>query len=278
MKKPIAIIIMLLLLVGCGSKKESDKANEEIKYDAEEIIVFEDDKLEAIIRAELEISEADITAADMLEIMYLTIHETGVKNLSGLEHATNLIEFTLFKEEVDSLKPLSNLKKLERITISYSKIDQLPITFSKEVQLNSISVIATIVNDVEFLKEMESLESATFTAAGISDISSLAKAVNLKDLNFRDNEIKSIESLRGKDNLEVIVFQGNKIVDISPLENLQSLYDVTLSYNPVTNLKALETLPRLEEVVIYQNHDVKHLIFDQVDKLIEKGINVSYHR
>ena len=62
------------------------------------------------------------------------------------------------------------------------------------------------------------------------------------------------------------------------MADLSSLMDLTLSYNPVYNLKPLENLPNLESLRIYLNHDVKHLIFDHVDLLQRKGIQVDYHR
>ncbi len=271
--KLLFVLLLSVTLLGCG--KEELK---EVKVPDDTIITFKDKALESIVREKLGIKEEDITSKDMLDLTQFSAHTSGVKDLSGLEYAKNLEYFSLFTEKVNSLDPISNLKNLKRIVISYSEINDLPISFSKDVKLTEVTFIDTKVKDINFLKDMETLEDVGFTDCGIKNIDALEKATNLYSVSLEKNEIESIKSLTNKQKLYSLSLHKNKVNDVSPLTDLKSLEYINLSYNPVTNLKALESLPKLKELTIYKDHDVKHLIFDQVDKLISSGVEVLYHK
>ena len=279
--KVFSIIVLSLFIVGCGCGNgqtvEGDDANM-IDPNEEVVVIFNDENLEALIREELEIQEGDITSIDMQGLYYLTINDIGVEDLTGLEYAINLLEFTLSRENVESLDPIKNLVNLERIRIAYTEIENLPLTFHEQVNLKQISIVGTIIEDVSFVEGMTNLDHLTMTDAGIKDISAMENLINIEQLNLRGNEIKEIDALSNMNALVYLNLQSNEISTIEPLEGLESLYDVVLSYNYVYNLKPLEDLPSLSEVTIYLNHDVKHLIFDHVSILEEMGIDVSYNR
>jgi len=280
MKYKIGILMMLLFVGGCGGTDETKGSEQEAKIDpSEEVIVtFKDENLETLIREELEKPTGDITSLDMQELYYLTINDIGVKNLEGLEYALELREFSIMREEVDSLEPLKNLDKLERLIIRYTEIENLPIEFNKEVNLLHVSIVGTIIEDVSFLEFMTNIDHLTMTDAGIEDISALENLVKVEQLNLRGNKIEDISALSEMHQLRYLNLQGNNVSTIEPLTDLESLYDVVLSYNPVYNLSPLRTLPALGVVVIYLDHEVKHLILDQVYELEKMGIDVSYHR
>ncbi len=240
MKYIVLFLMMILFVAGCGP---SEDVEEETKVDSNEemVINFPDEKLEELIRGELEKPTGDITSSDMQDLYYLTINEEGVGNIEGLEYASELREFTLMRETVDSLAPLKELTKLERLIIRYSEIENLPIEFSEEVNLNHISTTGTIIEDVSFAEHMTNIEHLTMSDAGINDISAMASLINVEQLNLRGNEIENIDALADMHELEVLNLQGNGVSTIEPLTDLESLYDVVLSYNPIYNLKPLES-------------------------------------
>jgi len=291
----ISLVIGLVIILGLGyfflnrdskGTQETQDATEsttEVEQmvettDQETIVVFKDEILENHVREELGIPTGDITSTDMLDLYLLSISELGVTDLTGLEYALGLAEFTLARENVKSLEPLKNLASLERFSLRYSEIEELPIEFSKDVNLNHVSIVNTQINDVTFLTHMTNVDHLTMTDAGITDISALENLNNVQQLNIRGNDVKDISSLSGMNNLEILNLQHNNVSDISPLEGLEKLYDLVLSYNPITNLKATESLPSLQTLIVYLDHEVKHVIFDQVKTLENMGIDVEYHR
>jgi len=284
----IPVLVGIVVLGYFFSTKDSGKVKEtqENNYETEEmvnvnnevVVIFEDEILENYIREVLMIPSGDINSTDMLEVYDINIKGLGVTNLQGLEYATELYSFSLSRENIKSLEPLKNLTNLAYLTISYSEIEELPIEFEKNENLNNLSIIDTKINDASFLKNMPNLNHLTMTDAGLKDISAIKDLNSIVQLNFHGNEIKDLSALKGKDKLETLTLQSNLISDISPLSELQSLRNLTLSYNPIYNLKPLETLTSLEELTIYLNHDVKHKIFEHVEILEGKGIDVQYHR
>ncbi len=282
MKLKLGVLILLLFIVGCGcGNGNGEEVTEEepaIDRNEEVIVVFEDEILEELIREELEKPEGDITSFDMLDLYFFTINDAGVENLTGLEYALELREFSIQRETVDSLLPLKNLSQLERLSIRYCEIINLPIEFSEEVNLNHVSIVGTIIEDVTFLRYMTNVDHLTMTDAGIEEIAALENLVNVQQLNLRGNDIEDISALANMQSLEVFNIQGNNVQSIDVLSELKALDDLVLSYNPIYNLKPLENLPSLSTLIIYLPHEEKHLIFDQVEMLENQGIRVDYHR
>ncbi|MCR3921266.1 MAG: leucine-rich repeat domain-containing protein [Firmicutes bacterium] len=292
MKTKIALIFCLVVIIlsGCGkssgdTQTGQDEVNElngpdSISDESEEVIVtFDCPELERLVRAELDKETGDILSTDMLQLYYVRANGDNVSSLSGLEYAKNLSDFGILRNDIDldSLDPISNLTSLTRINLSYTNVAN-PVALGKLDKVTYFALIDTNISDISYLNEFTSLEHLTLTNNGISDIDALAGLKNLTQLNLRGNSISSLEALRGKGKIEFLNIQDNNVSDIEPLADLISLENLTLSYNPITNLKPLEDLPKLVELTIYQHHDVKHLIFDQIEILVSKGIDVSYHK
>jgi len=268
--KKLLVFLLVFTLFGCNKEVEN-----KIDENKEVVVNFVDENLKDLIKQELNIEKEDITSFDMKELYSLSISNAEIKNLTGLEYAINLDSLTIMRQNIKSLEPIKDLKKITYFTFSYSTIEELPINLSSNFE--RLSIIDTQIDDVSFLKDINTLKNLTLTDCNISEID-FKNLNNLESLYLRENSISDISSLKGKNKLEELNLQDNEVLDISPLEGLEKLSYIVLSYNPVTNLKPLESLKNLKELVIYQNHDVKHLIFDQVDKLIEMGVDVSYHR
>ena len=290
----VALLLIVFLVTSCGSNsdsiddntsietqqetKESVESSAEVVED-EVVVTFDCPELERLVRAELNKETGDILSTDMMNLYYIRPNGDNVKSLKGLEYAKNLMEFGILRNEIEleSLDPISNLTSLTRINVSYTTVKE-PVTFGKLDQVTYFALIDTNISDISYLSEFKSLEHLTLTNNGIENIDALSSLENLTQLNLSRNNISSLEALRGKDKIESLNIQSNNVSDIEPLEDLVSLQTATLSYNPITNLKPLEALPNLVELRIYQEHDVKHKIFDQVDLLENKGITVEYHK
>ena len=62
--------------------------------------------------------DASITAADMAKLTFLLAPQQSIKDLTGLEFATELTDIDLGDNEVTDLTPLRPLLKLNRLNIS----------------------------------------------------------------------------------------------------------------------------------------------------------------
>lgn len=299
------MFLVIILVSSCGTSNDTDmqvdnststNGEESVSEDSiemnedtnessdssstEEVIVtFECSNLETLVRTALNIETGDILSTDMLNLYDIRPNGNNVESLVGLEYAKNLENFGILNNEIElhSLEPISQLTSLRRITVSYTDITE-PVTLGKLNQVNTINFIDTNISDISFLSGFTALENLTLLDSGIENIDGIAGLNNLIKVQLRGNNITSIEALEGMDQIKDLNLQGNNVSNLEPLASLIGLEVLNLSYNPVTNLKPLEDLPNLTELTIYLDHDVKHKIFDQVEKLEENGMIVNYHR
>ena len=82
-----------------------------------------DANLKAAIEAELGIS--DPTAADMLGMTQLMVEWSNVSDVTGLEHATDLIGLSLAGNQISDLSPLSGLTNLLWLYLPWNQISDL---------------------------------------------------------------------------------------------------------------------------------------------------------
>ena len=289
----LVIMCAGLVLTGCGrgsnpattttlkgTKTTTSTTHEATTEQNEEVVVtFACPELELLVRLELQIDSEPITSTDMLGLESIRPNGESISSLIGLEYAKNLSDFGILRNEIelDSLEPISNLTSLTRISVSYTTVSK-SIAFGNLEQVTYLSFIDTNISDIGSLANLPAIQQLTLSDCGISDIGALANMTDLTSVNLYGNNIASMEALRNKSQIESLNIQGNQISDISPMADMTNLQMAVLSYNPITNLKPLEDLPNLQELTIYQDHDVKHLIFDQVAILEGKGIEVLYHR
>jgi len=262
-----------------GTTRQTTTAATTIALEKEVVVTFECPELERLVRTELKIESEPITSTDMLKLKRIRPNGKSVSSLVGLEYAKNLDDFGILnnKVELDSLEPISQLTSLTRILVSYSTVSK-PVQFGKLDKVTYLNFTDTNISDISSLKNLPSIQDLTLSDCGISNISALTGMKGLTRVYLRSNKITSLEALKGKSEVESLNIQDNQVSDISPLADMPRLATAILSYNPITNLKPLEDLPNLKELTIYQDHDVKHLIFDQVAILEAKGIEVLYHK
>ena len=173
---------------------------------------------------------ANITVADMAWITDLDGTNGNIRNLTGLEYATNLIRLWLPGNSITDLRPLSGLNRLIELDLLNNSI-------------SDISPLAGLIN----------LRGLYLRDNYIFDLSPLAGLTQLRYLNLGENRISSILFLRGLTQLEELGLWTNSISDISPLARLTNLRLLDLGENAITNISALAGLINLSELWIDNN-------------------------
>jgi hypothetical protein len=276
-KKFISLILSATLLIsGCSNSEYQIKVED---LDPNQVVEIKDEELELIIRGKISKSEEDILVSDMEEIYSININyeEFPVKDISGLEYAVNLNDFSYrYGEDLNSLDPLSYLENLEYINISYSTIANQPSEFNTPV-LDRVSFIETNISDYNFLSNVNTITQFTAIRSEVKSIEFLNKMSNLETLNLSENEIVDISPLKNKKNLVDVKFHQNQINDISALQTCESLETLNISYNHVNNIEFLYDLDYLYELTMYEELDAKIIPREQIDVLIDSGVEVLYH-
>jgi len=168
----------------------------------------------------------------------LEFEDEGIKDLKVFEMLVDLEWLRLSHNPISDLKPLSNLTKLQVLSL-YG----VPYKRDKLEKIKDLGPLA----------ELQNLWSLALDEHQISDLSPLANLTNLKDLYLTNNEISNVDKLARLSSLKSLFLSNNRISDISPLSNLKELEWLRLSSNLITSLWPLANHSKLEQLFIDNN-------------------------
>ena len=193
-----------------------------------------DPNLRAAIAEALDKSpNAPITVEDMEGLTFLSkIEGQGIRDLTGLQFATNLSSIRIEGSKVSDLSPIAGLTQLKALDID---------------SIDSPSVI----HDA---KQLSRLVNLTFLALhGVEDLTPLAGLPKLEQLFVSHSNIRDLSPLAGLVNLELIHMGGIRISDLSPLAGLTKLRHLYLPGGDISDLTPLAGLTGLEELYLFGN-------------------------
>ena len=225
---------------------------------ASQVVDIPDPNLENAIREELNLpDEIPITQQEMSRLTKLEAGESEITDLTGLEHATNLKDFRVCKNQIHDLRPLSGL-----------------------IQLEHLSLCANQIADISPLENLTNLKKLDLGGNGkISDITALKNLTQLVLIFLRDNSLQDISILANLTQLTVLQLDKNQIRDISPLANLTLLEELWLNRNAIMDITPLTKLKNLKKLYLADNpfHDFSPL-FElegvELDIEIGEGFNI----
>ena len=205
------------------------------------IVDIPDANLRAVIADSLgKARGAPITRAEMATLTRIDAPNKGIRNLTGLEHATNLQTLELGRVRVNdewvNSNDISNLSPLSNLT-----------------NLTSLSLGSNSISDISALSNLTNLTWLFLSNNSISDISALSNLTNLTVLFLSNNSISDISVLSNLTNLTVLFLYSNSISDISVLSNLTNLDRLYLSDNSISDISALSNLTNLTELYLWEN-------------------------
>lgn len=245
----------------------------------EEPVYFGDPKLRACVEDALAV--LDPTPTDMLQLTRLTCTHTvndGVKDLVGLEYATNLERLTLSYNEIRSLSPLSDLVNLSRLTINDNRIGSLS-ALSNLTNLTYIDAHRNQIASVSGLSDLNNLEYLSLRLNGLSSISGLSDLASLDTLNLQNNELSQISALSTLSQLADLDLQNNRISSLSALSDLDNLSDLDVRDNDITTVSPLTSLQSLASVNLSGNYFLDDEAYSRdLQTLLDNnpGLSLSY--
>ena len=157
-----------------------------------QVVEIPDPNLKQVIRETLQLSEDQpITQQGLLTLTSLDGRGRNIKDLTGLENATNLINLYLGGNQIQDITPIANLTKLRYLDLSFNAI-----------------------SDVEPLESLIQLQTLNFTGNPIQDITPLANLINLERLHISGNFVTDFTPLQG---LNLIYLEHDEVCDFPPL-------------------------------------------------------------
>ena len=220
-------------------------------------------------------SGASITEADMQRLRTLRADERGIRDLTGLESATNLERIELRRNEISDLTPIAELTRLNNIKLRGNRIsDVSPLAnltnvdwlgleeneitdfspLERLIKLNGIGISGNPVTNVAPLASLRSLERIDAWRTPITDFSALAKLPRLSWIEFgNDGSIEAIPTLRGLKSLRRLQIDDTNISDLSALSELTGLEWLRLVNNTIADVSALADLKKLKHLNLDAN-------------------------
>ena len=194
---------------------------------------------------------APITVEEMERLGRLEAGHRDIRDLTGLQFATNATELHLYSNfSISDLSPLAGLINLELLRVDGNLSDLSPLAGLINLRfLNSTSN----TSDLSPLAGLINLESLIFVRCNVSDLSPLAGLINLTRLITWDNPVSDLSPLAGLTKLEHLDLCGGRISDIKPLARLTGLKELYIFSNKISDISPLAALAGLNRLNLEGN-------------------------
>lgn len=200
-----------------------------------------DKNLEAAVRSVIfdkKDKPDELTEDDLKKVFILEGKGKGIKDLTGLEKCTNLLQLNLAKNEIENLAPLKDIRNLQSLDLSHNKIaDVGPL--ANVVALQFLELSDNQIVSVEPLGKLTKLSALYIAGNKITDPAPLAGLTKLSSLDLARNQITDIKGLTNVGVLSLLKLSENQITDLRPLGKPLALRMLLIEKNKITDLAPL---------------------------------------
>lgn len=263
-------------------------------------VTFNDPAFEKLVRSILDIEVAQLSYFDLLKLRKLDLTDSGISDLSGIEHALNL-ETLIINKPVMHLELISNLKHLKHLEITHSGLKSLEI-IEKLVELKHLNMSYNNIKDISYLELTDQLTYLDVSRNKISDVSAVLTLQALTTLYIESNYIADynvlsdlLDQIKETDifivyfndpslsdvikkqldkengvitlddlkNIKTLDASGQDIYDIGGIELLENIIELNLSHNRLEDLRPIEKLSNIQILKLSDNKisDMTPLIY-----------------
>ena len=187
-----------------------------------------------------------------------------------------ITEFTVPQDAV-TLKDLSRLNYLERLTITDVRIDSLEsLSTLKMLQFVDLSGSRFPASELSVLGALPELKILKLSNCGLSTIAGLENAQSLTKLYLDYNTLRNLSPISHVVTLQELYLQHNAVLDLSQLKELSQLQILDASYNAITMLGGASSLQKLTHLNLESNNLQNLTGLDQLSNLTY--LNLSYNQ
>ena len=190
---------------------------------------------------------APITVEEMGRLERLEARNRGIRDLTGLQFATNLNELELRGNQINDVSPIASLINLRALALRGSPLSDIsPVR--NLTNLDRLELPKTMVLDLSSVRGLMNLRTLYLWDTNISDLSPLAGLINLKTLHINSTNVSNLSPLAGLTNLTHIHTCGTPISDLSPLADLTKLEVIDMCGGAISDLKPLVGLTAVKDL------------------------------
>src|SRR5882672_11330410 len=140
---------------------------------AQTVVHFADANLELAVRQAIGKLTGELTVVDLQPLTFLYAFDQNIRNLSGLEFATNLTNLYLYSNQIRSIQTLEHMPQLTALGIGDNRIRDLT-PLRALTNLYMLSVGGNAVWDYSPLRSLTNLSLLDLDYACLFDISFLS--------------------------------------------------------------------------------------------------------
>ena len=211
-----------------------------------QVVEILDPNLRSALREALSLSSNQpITQARMRSLTKLSAAQRGIKDLTGLEHATALKWLHIARNDIRDLRPLTTMTRLELLHAHSNPITSIS-PLSNLTQLRDIDFGGCRIRDLSPLQSLRKLTVIRIHYNQLEDIGPLAKLTQLRILRADGNQITNTRPLANLAQLRELRLNHNRIVDVTPLANLVNLDKLWIENNLIVDHSPLDVLNLIE--------------------------------
>ena len=220
-----------------------------------------DPNLRVIVRSRLGLADdVPLTQQAVRELRTLTAKDSGISDLTGLEHATALRKLNLSGNNISEMNALSNLTHLEWLYLDKNHISDVS-GLSRLTNLKHLSLQDNNISDVSPLSSLRKLTGlglgnnrSDVGGNNISDVSALSNLRWLYWLYLQHNNISDVRALSNLTRLRILHLSGNNISDVSPLSRATKLHWLYLQNNNISDVSVLSDMIKLTWLFLHNNN------------------------
>ncbi len=226
-----------------------------------QIINVPDPSLAAALRETLGLApNTPITRQAMQRLTGFEAINRQIRDLTGLEHATQLLVLDLGGNQISDIRPLAGLTQLGALSLAENRIQDVS-PLARMAQLEWLFLWTNQIRDIRPLAGMRQLERLSLAENHIQDLSPLARMTQLVELYLSGNQINNVRPLTGLTRLKELWLTNNQISDVGPLVPLRQLEKLIIGNNQISNVGPLTGLTQLRTLELWRNRirDVRPL-------------------
>ena len=224
------------------------------------VVQIPDSNLRALIAETLDKSiNAPITVTDMNQLKELKVGEhgreesyRGIRDLTGLQFATNLTELTVWHNQISDLAPLAGLINLRVLNAHDNRLSDISPVRGL-TNLTALVFDRSQVSDISPVRGLTNLTHLEFDQTPVSDISPVRALTNLRQLEIQETLVSDLSPVANLTNLKVIYCSDANISDLSPIAGLKNLEEIIFSGNDVSDISAFAGLTNLRSIHTWGN-------------------------
>lgn len=175
-----------------------------------------------------------------------------IKDITGLQHATNLSNLLLSGNEITVLGPLSALGGLTELSLDNNLLTDAS-DLAGLTELQTLNLYNNAIKDASPLRGMTKLTQLELHGNQLTDVTPLAGMTDLVQLGLSDNNVNDLAPLSEMTEMVSLTAGANQITDVSPLQGLTNMKHLTLYNNRISDLTPLVGMEELIYLDLNEN-------------------------